>query len=140
MKKLTSLQVFQQLQKSAIEWGKQYQIARVGDIVEVQGKGKKPRKYRITRVTVGIGRNAQITIKKALYIDYVGVFQSPSGIKFSGVCLKDFKTKDGKEYRFDDFGINDRLNDWGLSFSIDQDPKISIGINNYLNGDYPYKL
>ena len=102
MSKLTSLQVFQQLQKSAIEWGKQYQIAHAGDIVEVQGKSKKPRKYKIIRASVGIGRNAQLTVKKTLFVEYIGVIQSPSGIEYGGRVLRNFKTRDGKEYRYSD--------------------------------------
>lgn len=143
---LKSVEIFQEFQKKAIEWGKQFQIAHVGDIVEIPTK-KGSQKVMITDVSVAIGRNAQMTTKKSFYLDYSGRRMKKDGtFKDSlgtGICLRQFKTKSGKEYKFSDFGITEIMNDAGLSFTIEHDIETvklypNCEYNNYLKFDYPY--
>ena len=64
--------IFIQFEKQAVEWAKQYQIVKVGDIVTSNLGGKRPKKLKISSVSVTIGRNAQKTTQKTLVIQYVG--------------------------------------------------------------------
>lgn len=111
-----------ELEKNAIEWGKQYQIARVGDIVTSNLGGKKTKKLRISSVSVTIGRNAKETVRKTLVLEYCGQRVKANGeFDGCGYILQEFTTFDGRKYEFSENEVTEIVNDCGLSFCIDFD-------------------
>lgn len=119
--------IFIEFEKQAIEWGKQYQIARVGDIVTSKLGGVRDKKFQISKVLVTVGRNAQKTTQKTLAIQYVGRRLNAKGELIDGLgtgrYLYEFTTKDGKVFNHSENEVTETVNDCGLSFIVDFDPE-----------------
>lgn len=112
---MTSQEIFAQFEQAAIEWGKQYQIAKVGDIVLSNLGGKRRKQLVISQVCVSIGRNAQKTTLKTFVLRYSGRRLNSKGEFIdelgSGRCLMEFTTESGGEYDYSEYGVNDECND-----------------------------
>ena len=117
--------VFIDFEKKAIEWAKQYQIAKVGDIVTSYLGGKRQKKFLISSVEVTIGRNKNKTTRKTLVIKYVGRRLNSKGELIDdigvGRYLREFVTNDGKIFNHSENEVNEVVNDIGLSFHVDFD-------------------
>ena len=118
--------IFIDFEKKAIKWAKQYQIAKVGDIVTSNLGGKRPKKLKISSVSVTIGRNAQKTTQKTLVIQYVGRRLNSKGELIdeigTGRYLTEFITEEGKVFNHVENEVTETSNDCGISFNIDFDP------------------
>ncbi len=118
--------IFIDFENKAIQWGKQYQIAKVGDIVTSNLGGKRPKKLKISTVSVTIGRNARMTTQKTLVIRYTGRRIRSNGefIDELGVgrYLTEFITNDGKIFNHSENEVTETANDSGMSFDVDFDP------------------
>jgi len=119
--------IFIQFEKQAIEWGKQYQIAKVGDIVTSNLGGKRPKKLKISSISVTIGRNAIKTTQKTLVLQYTGRRINSNGEFMdelgTGRWLTEFVTEDGKVYNYSENEVTETANDIGVSFNVDFDPE-----------------
>ena len=119
--------IFIQFEKQAIEWAKQYQIAKVGDVVTSKLGGKRPKKLKISSVSVTIGRNAQKTTQKTLVIQYVGRRLNSKGELIdeigTGRYLTEFITEEGKVFNHVENEVTETANDCGISFNVDFDPE-----------------
>lgn len=119
--------IFIQFEKQAIEWAKQYQIAKVGDIVTSYLGGKRQKKLKISSVSVTVGRNAQKTTRKTLVIQYVGRRLNARGEFIddigTGIYLTEFITEDGKVFNHAENEVTETANDCGVSFNVDFDPE-----------------
>jgi hypothetical protein len=119
--------IFIDFEKKAIEWGKQYQIAKVGDIVTSNLGGKRPKKLKISSVSVTIGRNARKTTQKTLVIQYTGRRINSNGEFIdelgTGRWLTEFVTEDGKIFNHFENEVTETANDIGVSFNVDFDPE-----------------
>ena len=119
--------IFIEFEKQAIEWGKKYQIAKVGDIVTSKLGGKRDKKLQISKVSVTVGRNAQKTIQKTLAIHYVGRRLNSKGELIDGLgtgkLINEFITEDGKVFNDSENEVTETVNACGLSFVIDFDPE-----------------
>ncbi len=143
---LSSLDVFKSLETEAIAWGRQFQIATVGDIVKTVC-GKRTKSVMISRVSVTMGRNARKTTLKTLVIEYVGRRMKKNGEFIddigTGICLSNFETKDGKKFLSSESGISETVNDCGLSFDLSFDlaakRKYPNAYQSYCSAKYPYK-
>ena len=124
---MKAIDVFIDFEKKAIEWGKQHQIAKVGDIVTSRLGGKRPKKLKISTVSVTIGRNARLTTQKTLVLQYYGRKINSKGefINELGAqsYLTEFITEDGKVFNNSESEVTETVNDIGLSFNIDIDQK-----------------
>ena len=126
--------IFLQFEKQAIEWAKQYQIAKVGDVVTSNLGGKRPKKLIISSVSVTIGRNAQKTTRKTLVIEYVGRRLNAKGEFIddigTGKYLTEFVTEDGKVFNHKENEVSEWANDCGVSFVVDFDPEAKLKYPN----------
>jgi hypothetical protein len=132
--------IFIQFEKQAIEWAKQYQIAKVGDIVTSNLGGKRTKKLKISLVSVTIGRNAQKTTRKTLVIQYVGRRLNAKGEYINdigtGRYLTEFVTEDGRIFNHNENEVSETDNDSGVSFNVDLDPEAK---KKYPNAYQSYK-
>lgn len=119
--------IFIDFENKAIQWAKQYQIVKVGDIVTSNLGGKRPKKLKISCVSVTIGRNAGKTTQKTLVIQYVGRQIDSKGNFIHelgyGRYLTEFVTEDGKIFNHSENEVTETANDIGISFNVDFDPK-----------------
>ena len=117
--------IFIDFEKKAIEWGKQHQIAKVGDIVTSNLGGKRPKKLKISSVSVTIGRNARLTTQKTLVVQYSGRRINSKGEFIdelgTGRWLTEFITEDGKVFNHSENEVTETANDIGVSFIVDFD-------------------
>lgn len=125
---MKAIDIFIDFEKKAIEWGKQYQIAKVGDIVTSNLGGKRPKKLKISSVSVTIGRNARKTTQKTLVLQYTGRRINSNGEFIdelgTGRWLTEFVTEDGKVFNhYSENEVTETANDIGVSFNIDFDPE-----------------
>jgi activator of HSP90 ATPase len=138
--------IFIDFEKKAIEWAKQYQIAKVGDIVTSNLRGKKPKKLKISSVSVTIGRNARTT-QKTLVIQYIGRRIKSNGEFIdelgTGKFLTEFVTEDGRTFNHSENEVTETANDIGVSFNVDFDPEAKekypyayLSYNDSYNGFY----
>jgi len=125
-KKMTSTEIFIEFEKMAIEWGKKYQIAKVGEIVISKLGGKRERKLILSSVSVTIGRNAKKTTNQTLVIQYAGRRMNANGEIIdeigTGRCLYEFRTEDGRVFSHEENEVTEFANNSGLTFCIDFDP------------------
>lgn len=119
--------IFINFEKNAIEWAKQYQIAKVGDVVTSNLGGKRPKKLKISSVSVTIGRNARLTTQKTLVIQYAGRRINSNGEFIdelgTGRWLTEFVTEDGRTFNHSENEVTEVANDIGVSFNVDFDPE-----------------
>lgn len=120
---MTAREILFELEKQAIQWGKKHQIAKVGDIVTSYLGGKRPKKFKISNVSVTLGRNAQKTTEKTLVIQYVGRRISSKGELIdrvgTGRYLDEFTTENGIIFNSSENQVSETVNDCGLSFNVD---------------------
>jgi hypothetical protein len=121
-RKMTATQIFIKFEKMAIQWGKKHQIAKVGEIVTSK-IGKKTARFKISDVTVTIGRNAQETTRKTLVIVYCGRKINSKGEFIDelgcGRLLTNFVTNDGKFFDHIENQVTEFCTDSGLTFHVD---------------------
>jgi hypothetical protein len=122
---MTAREIFFDFEKKAIEWAKQYQIAKVGDIVTSSGGGKTNKSYIISSIEVVLGRNAQETTYRTLVLVYYGKKINKKGdIMYAHAIsarLVDFVTGDGQSYNISENEVTETVNDIGLTFMVEVD-------------------
>lgn len=119
----TAREILFELETHAIQWGKKHQIAKVGDIVTSYLGGKRPKKFKISKVSVTLGRNARHTAEKTLVIQYVGRRINSKGELIddvgTGRYLDEFTTENGIIFTSSENEVSETLNDCGLTFYVD---------------------
>jgi len=122
---MKAIEIFIEFEKQAIMWGKQYQIARVGDIVTSNLGGKRPKKVMISSVSVTCGRHAQKTTKQTFVLSYVGRRVNANNELIdslgTGRWLREFITSEGKIFNHSQNEVTEESNDSGFYFIVDFD-------------------
>jgi hypothetical protein len=125
-KSMKANDIFIEFERMAIEWGKAYQIVKVGDIVFSKLGGNFEKPLKINCVSVTIGRNSKTT-RKTLVMEYSGRRLYKNGDYVddvgSGVWLREFRTEDGKVFNHLENEVNEEENDVGFTFYIEFDPE-----------------
>ncbi len=145
---MKSKEIFQTLERQAIEWGKQHNRFHVGDVVETQLSWRKTKcRVRISSIDVVIGRNAQTTILKTLTLLYIGRRLKKDGslldVPGGGVCLESFTRDDGETFEGNFNGVNETVNDGGFWFNLEGEQEAKElypdAYEGYLTEEYPYE-
>lgn len=122
-------EIFETLEKNALDWGRKYNRFEIGDVVETVLIGaKKTSLLKLSHIRVAIGRNKQKTCFKSLTLEYVGrrlykdgSFKDEVG---TGVWLRYFvRVSDGEAFSGEFNGVNQTSNDGGLSFCLACQPE-----------------